>query len=146
VNSLKCLNASAPWKCFSITPLKCLKHDTDSSPFDANCKISVTSTEKSRSRLSLKEMSINLGVLMDLHFLSRVSVSQFNERLCGAYHFEGVELFFDLLSKHWRQAVARCNFASPIIFATWPSVMELNTGTESGVTLDSTRWSIWDTL
>jgi len=41
--------------------------------------------QRSRDRVSLEEMRVDLGILVDLHF-----------------HLEGVEFFFDLLSKHWR--------------------------------------------
>jgi hypothetical protein len=91
-------------------------------------------------------MSVDLGVLMYLHFLRSVSESQFDKELLGVYHLEGVEFLLDLLSKHWRQTVARCDLAPSIIFAAWPSIVELNAGTEGSITFGSTRWSIRDTL
>lgn len=51
------------------------------------------------------------------------------------YHLEGVELLFDLLSKHGRQAVAGCNLASAIILSTGPGIVELDSRAECGISL-----------
>ena len=57
--------------------------------------------QRSRDRVSLEEMRVDFGILVDLHFLRTVSV-RYLQSSRQTYHLEGVELFFDLLSEHWR--------------------------------------------
>ena len=57
--------------------------------------------QRSRDRVSLEEMRVDFGILVDLHFLQMISIGY--ERDCREpYHLEGVELLFDLLGEHWR--------------------------------------------
>lgn len=65
---------------------------------------------------SSEEMCVDFGILVDLHF-----------------HLEGVELFFDLLSKHWSQAVACCNFTPTVVLAARPGIVELDPRTECSI-------------
>lgn len=48
-------------------------------------------------------------------------------------HFEGIQLFLDLLSKHWGQPVASSDFAPPIILPAWPRIMELDARAETDI-------------
>ena len=62
------------------------------------------------------------------------------------YHFEAVQLLFNLLSEHGSQSIARGNLASSIIFSTWPCVMKLNPWTEANITSDQASWCARHTL
>jgi hypothetical protein len=57
--------------------------------------------QRSRDRVSSEEMRVDLGILVDLHFLQIISIG-ISQSSRQTYHLEGVEFFFDLLSKHWR--------------------------------------------
>jgi hypothetical protein len=61
-----------------------------------------------------------------------------------SYHFEGVELFLDLLCKHRREPVAGCNVSSAVIVLRRPRIVELNTRAEGNVSF-ATLWSAWKT-
>lgn len=79
---------------------------------------------------SLKKLRINLGRLVNFHF-----------------HFEGVQLLLDLLSEHWRQAIARRNLTAPVILSTWPRVVKDNPWAESSISLaGATLGRGWSTL
>lgn len=49
------------------------------------------------------------------------------------YHFEGVQLFLDLLSQHGSETIACCNLPPPVVFHAWPSIVELDSRTEADV-------------
>jgi len=72
--------------------------------------------------MALEEMSVDLGRLVDLHF-----------------HFEGIELLFDLLCKHWSQTVAGCNLPPAVVLCTWPSVVKLDSRAKRNVSDKSLR-------
>lgn len=64
----------------------------------------------------------------------------------GTDHLEGVQLLFDLLGKHRRQAIAGSNLAASVIFSTWPRVVELNTRAKCSVALETAMRGTWNTL
>ncbi len=84
---------------------------------------------------------------MHFHFLRGVRYNESKDWIeFQTYHLEGIELLLDLLSKHWRQAIAGRNLASSIVFAARPCIMELNPWTKCGIAFGSTRRCIWNAL
>lgn len=64
-----------------------------------------------------------------------ISISEEHRRSQhGTYHFECVELFLDLLSQHRREAIARSNISTTIVFSTRPRVVEDDTRAEGCTT------------
>lgn len=53
------------------------------------------------------------------------------------YHFEGIKLFFDLLSKHWGESVTSCNFTPAIVLLARPGIMKLYPWAERGISFGS---------
>ena len=89
-----------------------------------------------------KEMRVHFRFRMHFHFLSKM----LDFRSSGTsnsytYHFEGVQLFFDLLGQHRRQTIAGGDFSAPIVFSTWPSIVEYNPGAERNVSRYASRRS-----
>jgi len=71
----------------------------------------------SHNRVSLEEMCVDFGILVDLHL-----------------HLEGVELLFDLLSKHGRESITCCNLSTTIILCWRMNIKELHLVVERNVT------------
>lgn len=53
------------------------------------------------------------------------------------HHLECVQLFLDLLSKHWRQAVARRDVTTAIVLPARPCLKGDDAGAEGGVALQA---------
>ncbi len=88
--------------------------------------------QSSHNRVSLEEMCVDFRILVNLHFLQIISIKVYIFSL-RTYHLEGVELLFDLLSKHRRQAVAGCNLTPTVILSTRPGVVELDSRAEGSI-------------
>ena len=61
------------------------------------------------------------------------NVTMDNERSDRAHHFEGIEFLLDLLCKHRREAVARCNVSTTVVIRCGMGVVELKSRTEANV-------------
>lgn len=51
------------------------------------------------------------------------------------YHLKSIEFLLDLLSEHWRKAIASSNLAPAVILPTWPGIMELDSRTKGCISL-----------
>lgn len=81
-------------------------------------------------RSLLEEMSVDLGGLMDFHFLQSSLAINSQQRNMTTDHFERIELLLDLLSKHGCQPVAGGNLSASVILAAGPSIVKLYSRTE----------------
>ena len=69
------------------------------------------------------------------------TVSSLHAQVAGyPYHLERVQLFLDLLRKHWCQPIAGGNLSTTVIICAWPRIMELNARTETDVARCKTAW------
>ena len=78
-------------------------------------------------------MCINFRLGMYFHFLRQSQLKQDQYCTVDTYHLKSIQLLLDLLSKEGRQSITCSNFASSIILAWWPGVVELYTRAEADV-------------
>ena len=70
-------------------------------------------------------MCVNLGAFVNLHLLLlSVSIIPLRQVDKDTYHLEVVKLFFDLLSQHGSQTIARRDITATIILLTRPGLEE----------------------
>lgn len=73
---------------------------------------------------------------MHFHFLFNIcQLSIHPSSSLSTYHFEIVELLLDLLSQHGCEPVAGRDLSTPIVLLARPSIVEHDSGGESGVPL-----------
>lgn len=65
------------------------------------------------------------------------------DRYKRTHHFESVEFLLNLLSKHWCESIACCNFTSTIILPTRPGIMKLYSRTECCASFYCCSGSLW---